>query len=307
MLGRAAPLDGRGGWQSSLRGRASCDGIGLHSGRPVRLTIGPAPASSGIVFRRAGRRESLPARFDLVADTRLCTQLGSSDPSLQIGTIEHLMAALSATGVDNALIEVEGAELPIIDGSSRPFLALLRRAGVVAQPVARRAIEVCRTVRVTDGAGFAELSPGADFSLDVSIDFEAGAIGRQRLVVEDLDERRFAAELAGARTFTMVDEIDRRRQSGLARGGSLDNAVVVDGSRVLNPGGLRWPDEFVRHKMLDVIGDLALAGGPILGRFTGHRCGHGLNNRLLRALFADPANWRSAAPPAKLAEATRAA
>ena len=296
MLGRAVRCAEFGAprrWQATVRGRASCDGVGLHSGRPARLTIAPAPASSGIVFHRVDLRAALPARFDLVADTTLCTQVATpGDPALCVGTVEHLMAALAASGIDNASVEVDGPELPIMDGSARPFLALIRRAGLAPQPVLRRVIEIRRTVRVVDGPAYAELSPGADFSLAVSIDFEAAVIGRQSLTIERLDERRFAADLAGARTFTMAGEIDRLRAAGLARGGSLGNAIVVEGATVLNPGGLRWADEFVRHKMLDVIGDLALAGAPIMGRFTGHRCGHGLNNRVLRALFSEPANWR---------------
>ncbi len=256
------------------------------------MTIGPAAAGSGITFHRVDVPGSLAARFDLVAETHLCTLLACpSDPRLKVGTVEHLMAAFAAYGIDNASVEVDGPELPIMDGSSRPFMALIWRAGLEMLPVARRAIEVRRTVRVTDGAAFAQLSPGAGFSLDVSIDFEAAAIGRQGMTIDRLNVERFEAELAGARTFTLAQDIDQLRAAGLAQGGSLDNAVVVDGATVLNPGGLRCADEFVRHKVVDAIGDLALAGYPLVGRFRGHRCGHRLNNRVLRALFADPANW----------------
>ena len=276
-----------------MRVRTTCEGIGLHSGRPVWMSIGPAVAGTGIVFRRVDLGVSIAARYDLVADTRLCTLIASEqEPSARVGTVEHLMAALAAIGVDNAIVEVDGPELPIMDGSSRPFMSLIHQAGLAAQPVVRELVEVRRTVRVTDGAAYAQLSPSPSFGIDLSIDFEAPAIGRQSMTVDRLDARRFASELAGARTFTMADEIDRLRAAGLARGGSLGNAVVVDGASVLNSGGLRWPDEFVRHKALDAIGDLALAGYAIRGRFTGHRSGHGLNNRILRALFADPANWR---------------
>ncbi len=296
LLGRASRLGAEiaaGPRQSTLRRRVGCEGTGLHGGRPVRLTIAPAAADTGVVFHRLDLEASLPARFDLVTETHLCTVLASpADPALRVGTIEHLMAALRASGIDNARIEVDGPELPIMDGSSRGFLAMIERAGIVSQPAPRRVIEVLRTVRVGDGPAFAQLSPGPGFSLDLSIDFEAPAIGRQSLAIEALDAARFGSELAEARTFTMAHEIDRLRDAGLARGGSLDNAIVVDGDRVLNPNGLRRADEFVRHKMLDAVGDLALAGAPLVGRFTGHRSGHGLNNRVLRALFAHPANWR---------------
>ena len=279
--------------QATLRRPVSCEGVGLHGGSPARLRLVPAPVGQGIVFRRTDLGVSIPARFDLVTDTRLCTVLACpDDPSIRVGTLEHLMAALSACSIDNVVVEIDGPELPIMDGSAVPFLSLIARAGIMRQPARRRMIEVRRTVRVEDGAGYVQLSPGAGFSLDVSIDFEAAAIGRQSLSVGRMDGARFRTELADCRTFTMACEIERLRAAGLALGGSLDNAVVVDGASVLNPGGLRRADEFVRHKMLDAVGDLALAGHPIRGRFVGHRCGHGLNNRLLRALFANEANWR---------------
>lgn len=278
--------------QSTLSRRVTMDGVGLHTGKPVRLALAPARAGSGIVFRRTDLRASLAARFDLVADTRLCTLLAASDDErVSVGTVEHLMAALAALRVDNAVVELDGPELPIMDGSALAFLALITRAGVVAQAAPRRALLVRRRVRVEDGEAFASLEPDDGFSIEVSIAFEAAAIGRQSFRLDRMDPESFRAELAECRTFTLACEIDRLRAAGLARGGSLENAVVVDGAVVLNPGGLRRPDEFVRHKALDVVGDLALAGSPIEGRFVGHRCGHALNNRLLRALFADEANW----------------
>ena len=278
--------------QTTVGRPVSMDGVGLHTGRTVRLVLCPAPAGSGVVFRRTDLRAVLPARYDMVADTRLCTLLASpDDAALRVGTVEHLMAALAAMRVDNAVVEIDGPELPIGDGSARGFVALIARAGVVEQAARRQAVVVRRPVRVAQGEAFASLVPGDGFSMLVLIDFEAPAIGRQSLRLEALSPATFRAELADCRTFTMADDIERLRASGLARGGSLDNAVVVDGASVLNPEGLRRPDEFVRHKALDVVGDLALAGHPIEGRFVGHRCGHELNNRLLRALFADAANW----------------
>ena len=295
--------------QATLQRRVACEGVGLHGGAVVRLALAPAPVGNGVVFRRTDLGASIPARFDAVEDTRLCTVLACArDPSVRVGTTEHLMAALAASSIDNVVVEIDGPELPIMDGSAAPFLALIARAGVARQAARRRAIEVRRTVRVEDGEGYVQLSPGAGFSLAVSIDFEAAAIGRQSLSLRQLDRERFKAELADCRTFTMAGDIERLRAAGFARGGSLENAVVVDGASVLNPGGLRRRDEFVRHKMLDAVGDLALAGHPIRGQFTGHRCGHGLNNRLLRRLFDDAANWRlvDAANPSRPA-ASRAA
>jgi UDP-3-O-[3-hydroxymyristoyl] N-acetylglucosamine deacetylase len=205
------------------------------------------------------------------------------------------MAALSGCAIDNALIEVDGPELPALDGSAEQFVFLLDCAGSVAQDSPRPVIEIRRTVRVSDGDGFAELRPGAGgFEMALSIDFAAAAIGRQALSLQ-LDADSFRHELARARTFTLADEISGLRAAGLARGGSLENAVVVDQARVLNPAGLRAPDEFVRHKLLDAVGDLALAGAVLRGRFVAHRSGHTLNNRLLRALFADQAAWREVA------------
>ncbi|MDT7950574.1 MAG: UDP-3-O-acyl-N-acetylglucosamine deacetylase [Acetobacteraceae bacterium] len=270
-----------------------CTGAGLHSGRPVNVTLLPAGEGSGIVFRRVDLGADIPARFDAVSDTRLCTVLAAADrPEATVGTVEHLMAALSASGICNIVVEVDGPELPILDGSAEPWLFLLDCAGSVEQDAPVVGIEVLRTVRVGEGSAFAELRPGASDCLDlnISIDFAAAAIGRQTL---SLSLRGDAfREVARARTFTQAHEIAGLRAAGLALGGTLENAVVVEGGAVLNPTGLRMPDEFVRHKLLDAVGDLALAG-PIRGRFVGHRSGHALNNLVLRALFADPLNWQA--------------
>ena len=297
-----------GGWQHTLGSSVECTGVGLHSGARVRLTLMPAAAGGGIRFRLAGGIE-IPATHAQVVDTRLCTVLGQTGPGdtgpgqtgpgapgARVGTVEHLMAALSASGIDNAVIAVDGPEVPVLDGSAAPFLFLIGSAGRVAQPATRTAIEILAPVRVQDGPAFAELRPGCGAVLEMamSIDFPAAAIGRQALTLS-LTERNFREVLAPARTFTLASDIARLQAAGLARGGSLDNAVVVDGARVLNPGGLRAPDEFVRHKLLDAVGDLALAGAPLRGRFVAHRSGHALNHRLLCALFADPCAWRPVA------------
>lgn len=290
------------GRRQTLKTAIGCVGTGVHSGRRVSLALRPAPAGSGIRFRRTDIGLEVVARFDNVVDTRLCTALGiDGDPARSIATVEHVMAALVGCGVDDALVEVDGPEAPILDGSAAPFVFLLDCAGIVPQAGGGgvEAIEVLRPVRVQEGDGpdaaWAELAPTPRSGLEASltIDFPATAIGRQSLTLR-LSPRTFRAALADARTFTLAEEVAALRAAGLARGGSLANAVVVDGPLVLNPGGLRRPDEFVRHKLLDVVGDLALAGGPLRGRFTGHRSGHALNNRLLRAFFADTANWRVA-------------
>jgi UDP-3-O-[3-hydroxymyristoyl] N-acetylglucosamine deacetylase len=279
--------------QRTLKSAIDCVGIGLHSGCRVRLGLLPAPAGTGIVFRRTDLGIDIPARFDHVIDSRLCTVLGlPGEPAARVATVEHVMAALVGAGVHNAIVELDGPEVPIHDGSAASFLFLIDCAGVVEQDQFTASIEVLRPVRVTHGEAFAELRPvPLGFDMSVSIAFAAAAIGRQALTLR-LSRAAFRSELARARTFAMAGEIEQLRAAGLARGGSLDNAVVVDGARVLNPGGLRMGDEFVRHKLLDAVGDLALAGAPMLGRFIGHRTGHALNNKLLRALFADASNWR---------------
>ncbi|MGA8194111.1 MAG: UDP-3-O-acyl-N-acetylglucosamine deacetylase, partial [Acetobacteraceae bacterium] len=274
--------------QRTLKASIGCVGIGLHSGLRVNMTLRPAPVDHGIVFRRTDLGIDIPARFDHVVDTRLATVLGLDDGTARIGTVEHLMAALAGSLIDNAVIEVDGPELPILDGSAAPYLFLLDCAGSVEQELPRTVIQVHRRVRVSDGDAFAELRPAAPGSpgldMAMSIDFSAPAIGRQALSL-DLTPDNFRRELARARTFTLAQEIEQMRAAGFALGGSLDNAVVVDEARVLNPAGLRMPDEFARHKLLDAVGDLALAGAQLCGRFIAHRSGHALNNRLLHALF----------------------
>jgi UDP-3-O-[3-hydroxymyristoyl] N-acetylglucosamine deacetylase len=276
--------------QRTLKAPIGCVGIGVHTGQRVRLRLVPAPSGHGIVFRRTDLGVDIPARFDRVVDTRLCTVLGDdSRPPARVGTVEHLMAALFGCGIDNVLVEVDGPELPILDGSANPYVFLIDCAGVAELDAPRHAIEVRRTVRVSDGTAWAELRPlpTRGFEMAMSINFAASAIGSQALSLR-LTPDSFRRELAASRTFAMAADVERLRESGLALGGSLDNAVVVDGAKVLNPAGLRRPDEFVRHKLLDAVGDLALAGATIHARFVASRSGHTLNNKLLHALFAEP-------------------
>jgi UDP-3-O-[3-hydroxymyristoyl] N-acetylglucosamine deacetylase len=286
----------------TLKAAIDCVGRGLHSGRDVRLTLRPAAAGAGIVFHRTDLNASIPAQYDLVSDTRLCTVLSlPGQPQARIGTIEHLMAALAASRIDDLVIDVNGPELPILDGSAAPYLFLIESAGIADHGGARETIDILRPVRVENGEAFVELRPhqmpyATGLDLSVAINFAAPAIGRQALTMR-LTPEGFAAQLAPARTFTLAAEIEALREAGLAKGGSLANAIVVDGAKILNPDGLRFPDEFVRHKMLDVIGDLALAGAAINGRFIGNRTGHALNNQLLRAVFADSANYRLSRAP----------
>jgi len=282
--------------QRTLKSRIPCVGIAVHSGRRAALTLLPAPAGHGIVFRRTDLGRNIPATYDRVVDTKLCTTIGEG--SARVGTIEHLMAALAGAGVDNVLIEVDGPEVPIMDGSAAPFSFLLECA-IVSLETPRKVIEILRPVRVTDGKAFAELRPFDNqgtrvaiptLDLEISIDFAEAAIGRQSRTLR-LTPENFREAVASARTFALASDINHLQELGFARGGSLDNAIVVDGPRVLNPGGLRMKDEFVAHKLLDAVGDLALAGTSLHGRLVANRPGHSLNNKLLRALFARPAAW----------------
>ena len=278
----------------TLKTAIGCVGVGLHSGRRVSLTLRPAAAGTGILFRRVDLGIDIPARFDRVVDTRLCTALvAAKAPQARIGTVEHVMAALAGTGITDAIVELDGPEVPILDGAAASFVFLIDCAGTTALPGAAPVLEVLKPVRVTDGEAFAELHPTRETGLTaaLTIDFPADVIGRQKMELR-VTRAGFRAQLAEARTFALAEDVARLRAAGLAQGGSLANAVVVDGPLVLNPGGLRWPDEFVRHKLLDVVGDLALAGAVLSARFVGHRSGHALNNQVLRALFADRSAWR---------------
>jgi len=277
--------------RTTLKSEVSLVGQGLHSGRPARLVLRPA-TDGGIRFRRIDVRDRdnvVPARWDRVTDTRLNTRLGNA-AGVEVATVEHLMAALAGTGVTHALVDIDGPEVPIMDGSAWRFVQAILRTGLRTLPGSLTAIRILKPVRVDEGAASAELRPAARPEIAFEIDFAAGAIGHQERRLPMLNGA-FVRELADCRTFCRLDEVEALRAVGLALGGSLDNAIVIDGDRVLNPGGFRRVDECVRHKMLDAVGDLALAGAPILGAYRGVRAGHGVTNRLLRRLFATPGAW----------------
>jgi UDP-3-O-[3-hydroxymyristoyl] N-acetylglucosamine deacetylase len=266
------------------------EGVALHSGARTSFRIVPAPPGTGIVFIRTdlSPRVAIPARAEHVVDTRLATTLGAGGAT--VSTVEHLLAALAGLGVDNASVEIDGPEVPVLDGSAMPFVELIRAAGGTAEQRApRRFVVVRRAVAVSDATGerSARLEPAPGFSLRCLIDFDHPLIHRQSLELE-LTETAFVREVARARTFGFARDLEAMRAAGLARGGSVDNAVVVDDFSVRNPDGLRFPDEFVRHKLLDAIGDLALLGAPLLGRYVGQRSGHALNTQLVAALLAQP-------------------
>jgi len=279
-------------YQQTLKSQISCSGVGLHSGIDVTMTLIPAEAGHGIVFKRTDLAEGenlIPARYDAVSDTKLCSVI-RNDAGASVGTIEHFMAAVAALGIDNLLVEIDGPEVPAMDGSSEPFAFLIDCAGIVEQQSARQVIRVLKPVSVADGASTITLSPSDGFSIDMAIDFSSDAIGRQTRSVE-VCSSEFRAQIAKARTFGFRHEVEALQKMGLGRGGSLENAVIVDGHTVMNEEGLRYEDEFVRHKILDCIGDLALAGWSLHGRIEAERTGHALNNKLLHALFADASNW----------------
>ncbi len=287
--------------QTTLNTDVTFDGTGLHSGAPVRIIVRPAAASTGIVFRRTdltGRPE-LRATWDNVIVSPLNTRLTNAD-GVTVSTIEHLMAALAGCGVHNTLIEIDGPEVPILDGSASAFVRGFVKAGLTRLSAPLRAIEVLKEITVTDGRARATLSPATTLQIDFEIEFTDEAIGRQQKTL-NLANGTFVRELCDSRTFCRSSDVDAMRANGLALGGTMDNAVVVDGDKVLSPGGLRHADEAVRHKMLDALGDLYTAGAPILGRYTGARSGHAMTNKLLRALFADPDAWRWVNCDAKIA------
>ncbi|WP_409202435.1 UDP-3-O-acyl-N-acetylglucosamine deacetylase [Sulfitobacter sp. S190] len=269
-------------------------GTGLHSGKPATVTILPAGLHHGIWFKRTDKDlgdRMIPARWDAVNRSPLCTKLENA-AGLQVSTVEHLMAALAGCGIHNALVEIDGPEVPILDGSSAPFVRGIMQRGVQVQAAPIMALEVLKDVTVQDGDARATLSPSDTLRIDFEIDFEDAAIGHQRKSLV-MNNGRFARELCDSRTFCRQADVDAMQANGLALGGAAgENAVVFDGDDVVSPGGLRHGDEPVRHKMLDALGDLALAGAPILGQYTGVRAGHSLTNTLLRALFADPDAYR---------------
>ncbi len=276
--------------QTTIAQKARFRGVGLHSGAAVRLTILPAPADHGIVFVRTdldGLR--IPARWDHVTPSQPCTLLDNGEGAT-VSTVEHVMAALVGTGINNAVVEVNGPEVPILDGSSAPFVQGILEAGLRRLAAPQRAIRVLRPVEVRVGEGFARLSPADHLQIHFDIDFTDAAIGHQEKQL-DMANGTFVHELMDSRTFCRQSDVVQMQQNGLALGGTYLNAVVIDGDKVLSPGGLRHEDEAVRHKMLDAVGDLGLAGAPLLALYTGHRAGHAMTNKLLRALFATPDAW----------------
>jgi UDP-3-O-[3-hydroxymyristoyl] N-acetylglucosamine deacetylase len=274
--------------QRTLKSLVRASGVGLHTGRKVRMALRPAPADTGIVFRRVDLESvvDLPARAELVGEARLASTLVRGE--VKIHTVEHLMSALSGLGIDNAFIDLDAPEVPIMDGSAAPFVMLLQQAGIVEQRAAKKFARVKRRVEVVEGDKWARLEPYEGFRLAFSIEFRHPVIERSTQAVSvDFAETSYLKEIARARTFGFMHDVEALRESGLALGGGLDNAVVLDEYRVLNADGLRFADEFIRHKLLDAIGDLYLLGRPLLGAFSAHKSGHALNNRLLRALLAD--------------------
>jgi len=291
-------------FQHTVRAPALFAGIGVHTGVYTRVAVRPAGPDTGIVFVRTdaiGTDNRVLVGPDTVCKTQLGTVIGNQ-AGVTVATIEHLMCALVMLGIDNALVELDGPEMPIMDGSALPFVQVLDRAGRRMQDAPRRYIEMLGTVEVVDGDKRAALKPAASFEVAFEIRFPTAVIGRQ-FVDMAMDEHAFRAELADCRTFGFLHEVEVLRSLGLARGGSLENVVVIEGDRILNPEGLRRPDEFVRHKALDAIGDLFVLGAPIIGRFEGELAGHAINNQLVRAVAADADAWRWRTLVEDLAEA----
>jgi UDP-3-O-[3-hydroxymyristoyl] N-acetylglucosamine deacetylase len=277
--------------QKTIRNTIACKGIGLHTGKLVNMTVRPAAPNSGIVFRRTDLASTdrtitdIPAKYDYMLDTTLCSLLGNAFGT-RVGTIEHLMAALAGLEISNIIVEVDTEELPIMDGSSAPFVMLLECAGIVDQAAPRRVLRVLKEVTVVEDNRKIALVPDEVSSIFYGIDFETPVIARQNYAFF-LFPDAFKREISRARTFGFAHQVDMLRARGLTRGGSLNNAVVIQDDKILNDGGLRFSDEFVRHKVLDAFGDLYLAGGPILGRLEAQACGHRLHNAILQALFSD--------------------
>lgn len=280
--------------QRTLKGSVKATGVGLHTGEKVTMTLRPAPPNSGVVFRRTDLPGEPSLRADALAvtDTRLCSALTSGP--FKVSTVEHLMSALAGTGVDNVFVDLSGSEVPIMDGSAGPFVFLIQSAGIEEQKAAKRFFRVLKSVEVRDGDKWARFDPYDGLRLSFTIEFEHPAIERTgQSMTFDLAEMSYQRDIARARTFGFMQEVELLRANGLALGGSLDNAIVMDEYRVLNQDGLRYTDEFVKHKVLDAIGDLYLVGQPLLAAFSAHKSGHELNNKLLRATLADRTAWTS--------------
>lgn len=276
--------------QRTLKKSVEASGIGLHSGRTVTLRLEPAPVDTGVVFNRTDAGASFKVTPDCVMDTMLCTKMGNAD-GVTVSTVEHLMSALYGLGVDNVFINLDAEEVPIFDGSAAPFVYLLENAGLVAQDKPKKVIKVMREVEVTDGDKRARFSPADHFSVALELDYNHPVVPAQSakfLINGDF----FRTNIARARTFCFQGDVEKMQSVGLALGGGLDNAIVIGDFSILNRTGLRYGDEFMRHKVLDCIGDLYMIGHPIIGAYEARMTGHGLNNKLLRALMADTRNWR---------------
>lgn len=285
--------------QRTIREKVHCTGVGLHSGKPMKIELLPASEDSGIVFVRADLGVELRASVEHVTDTTLATTLSTTHDGkrVDVATVEHILAALAGLGIDNLRILVSGPEIPIMDGSAAPFVEMLLAAGIEEQRKSKRFLVIKREVKVTDGDKVARVSPGPGLKITCSLDFDHPLIPPTPFKF-DFSESAFRRELVRARTFGFLRDVEALRARGLALGGSLDNAVVIDHYRVLNPEGLRYPDEFVRHKLLDAIGDLSLFGMPLIGRVHLSRSGHALNTRLVRAVLADAKNYEIVEPSA---------
>ncbi|MCK5664199.1 MAG: UDP-3-O-acyl-N-acetylglucosamine deacetylase [Thiotrichaceae bacterium] len=278
--------------QRTLKNSIKATGVGLHSGEKVYLTLRPAPVNTGIIFRRVDLETpvEIPARAENVGDTTLSTTLVKGD--VKISTVEHLLSAMAGMGIDNAFIDLSAPEVPIMDGSAGPFVFLLQSAGIVEQSAAKRFIRIKRSVVVEEGDKWVRFEPYEGFKVSFIIDFEHPAIqGRSQSAEMDFSSTSFVREVSRARTFGFMNQIEQLRANNLALGGSLNNAIVMDEYRVLNEDGLRYEDEFVKHKILDAIGDLYLLGSSLIGAFSGHKAGHALNNKILRELLADESAW----------------
>lgn len=281
-----------GVWQQTIQHPVVCEGIGLHSGQRVSLRLRPAEPNTGVRFlkKTPNGEQWLRARIDEVSQTRLATSLGQGESTIH--TVEHLLAAVGGMEIDNLVVELSASEIPIMDGSARPFVAAIVEAGIVRQPVVRSVLTIAKAFEVREGDGWIAGEPASRLEIHNTVEYDHPAIGRQVFEYRDEGPAAFAATLAAARTFGFLRDVEQLKASGYIRGGSLDNAVVVGPAGVLNREGLRWPDEFVRHKTLDLLGDLMLLGAGVRGRITAHKAGHGLHAKFMSYLMAHPECWR---------------